>query len=51
MSDYENRLTKAYAAQTYEELDLLRSDLIGSSVNSQRGGATKRRRRCCCWPS
>jgi hypothetical protein len=41
MSDYENRLTRAYAAKTYEELDQLRSDLLGSSVNSQRGGATK----------
>jgi hypothetical protein len=41
MSDYEDRLTKAYAAQTYDELDKLRSDLLGSSVNSQRGGATK----------
>ena len=41
MSDYEDRLTKAYAAKTYDELDQLRSDLIGSSVNSQRGGATK----------
>ena len=41
MSEYEDRLTKAYAAKTYDELDQLRSDLIGSSVNSQRGGATK----------
>src|ERR1700742_4578513 len=41
MSDYEDRLTKAYAAQTYEELDRLRSDLLGSSVSPQRGGATK----------
>jgi hypothetical protein len=41
MSDYEDRLTRAYAAKTYDELDQLRSDLIGSSVNSQRGGATK----------
>jgi hypothetical protein len=30
MSDYEDRLTRAYAAKTYEELDRLRSDLIGS---------------------
>ena len=41
MSDYEDRLTKAYAAQTYEELDRLRSDLIGSSVSPQRGGAAQ----------
>jgi hypothetical protein len=41
MKDYEDRLTRAYAAKTYDELDQLRSDLLGSSVNSQRGGATK----------
>ena len=41
MSDYENRLTRAYAAKTYDELDQLRSDLLGSSVNPQRGGDTK----------
>jgi hypothetical protein len=41
MNDYEDRLTRAYAAKTYDELDQLRSDLLGSSVNSQRGGATK----------
>jgi hypothetical protein len=39
MSDYEDRLAKAYAAQTYDELDRLRSDLLGSSVSPQRGGA------------
>ncbi len=37
MSDYEDRLTKAYAAQTYDELDQLRSDLLGSSVSSRTG--------------
>jgi len=41
LSEYEQRLAKAYAAQTYEELDQLRSDLLGSSVSAQRGGATK----------
>jgi hypothetical protein len=41
MSDYEDRLTRAYAAQTYDELDRLRSDLLGSSVSPQRGGACK----------
>jgi uncharacterized protein DUF1707 len=41
MSDYEDRLTKAYAAKTYDELDRLRSDLLGSSVSPQRGGAIK----------
>ncbi len=39
MSDYEDRLTRAYAARTYDELDRLRSDLLGSSVSPQRGGA------------
>jgi Domain of unknown function (DUF1707) len=41
MSDYEDRLTRAYAAQTYAELDSLRSDLIGSSVGSRGSGAGK----------
>ena len=41
MSDYEDRLTRAYAARTYEELDSLRSDLIGSSVGPRGGGAAK----------
>jgi len=41
MSEYEDRLTRAYAAKTYDELDQLHSDLLGSSVNTQRGGATQ----------
>src|ERR1700744_2420589 len=41
MGEYEDRLTKAYAATTYDELDQLRSDLLGSSVNPQRGGDCK----------
>jgi hypothetical protein len=41
MSDYEDRLTRAYAARTYAELDSLRSDLIGSSVGSPGSGAGK----------
>jgi hypothetical protein len=41
MSDYEDRLARAYAAQTYDELDRLRSDLLGSSVSPQRGGECK----------
>ncbi|OHV06333.1 DUF1707 SHOCT-like domain-containing protein [Mycobacterium talmoniae] len=41
MSEYEDRLTKAYAAQTYDELDELRADLPGSSVCPLRGGAYK----------
>jgi Domain of unknown function (DUF1707) len=38
MKDYEDRLTRAYAATTYEELDQLRADLPGSVVNPRRGG-------------
>ncbi len=39
LKDYEERLTKAYAATTYEELDELRADLQGcSTVNPRRGG-------------
>lgn len=41
MSDYEDRLTKAYAAQTYDELDRLRSDLPGYPVSMRRGGTCK----------
>ena len=41
MSDYEDRLTRAYAAKTYDELDRLRSDLLGSSVSPRRGGDCK----------
>jgi Domain of unknown function (DUF1707) len=37
LNDYEDRLTKAYAATTYDELDQLRADLPGSPVN-RRGG-------------
>ena len=41
MGEYEERLTKAYAAQTYDELDRLRADLPGSSVSPRRGGDVK----------
>jgi hypothetical protein len=41
MSEYEDRLTRAYAAKTYDELDRLRSDLLGSSVSPRHGGAPK----------
>ncbi len=41
MSDYEDRLTKAYAATTYDELDRLRADLLGSTLNPRRGGVCK----------
>jgi hypothetical protein len=39
LKDYEERLTKAYAATTYDELDQLRADLQGcSTINPRRGG-------------
>ena len=41
IGEYEDRLTKAYAAQTYDELDRLRADLPGSSVSPHRGGECK----------
>ena len=38
LNEYEDRLTRAYAATTYQELDRLRADLVGSAVNARRGG-------------
>jgi len=38
MNEYEDRLTRAYAATTYQELDRLRADLLGSTVAARRGG-------------
>ncbi|AKN16267.1 DUF1707 SHOCT-like domain-containing protein [Mycobacterium haemophilum] len=38
LKDYEDRLTRAYAATTYQELEQLRADLPGSQVNARRGG-------------
>jgi hypothetical protein len=38
LKDYEDRLTRAYAATTYEELDRLRADLPGAPINTRRGG-------------
>src|ERR1700742_213770 len=38
LKDYEDRLTRAYAAKTYEELDELRADLPGAAINPRRGG-------------
>lgn len=38
LKDYEDRLTKAYAATTYAELDQLRDDLPGAPINPRRGG-------------
>ncbi|GFG74845.1 DUF1707 SHOCT-like domain-containing protein [Mycobacterium botniense] len=41
LSEYEDRLTKAYAATTYEELDRLQADLPGVTVSPRRGGVCK----------
>lgn len=38
LSEYEDRLSRAYAATTYQELDRLRADLPDSPVNPRRGG-------------
>ncbi|MBW0018289.1 MAG: DUF1707 domain-containing protein [Mycobacterium sp.] len=38
LNEYEERLTKAYTATTYQELDQLRADLAVSPVNPRRGG-------------
>jgi len=37
LEDYEDRLTKAYAATTYQELDQLRADLPGTPISPRRG--------------
>jgi Domain of unknown function (DUF1707) len=37
MTEYENRLTKAYAAKTYDELDRLSADLPGAMTAGKRG--------------
>jgi hypothetical protein len=37
MSEYEDRLAKVYAAQTFEELDRLSSDLPGATTARRRG--------------
>jgi len=40
LNDYEDRLTKAYAATTYQELDQLREDLPDAPISPRRGGKT-----------
>ncbi|HTX95165.1 MAG TPA: DUF1707 domain-containing protein [Mycobacterium sp.] len=37
LEDYEDRLTRAYAATTYQELDQLRADLPGTPISPRRG--------------
>src|SRR6185503_12663304 len=39
MSEYEDRLTRAYAAQTYDELDRISADLPGAVTRARSGGA------------
>jgi len=46
LEEYEARLTKAYAAQTFDELDRLAADLPG--IAAARSGPPRRR---CCWRS
>jgi hypothetical protein len=38
MSEYEDRLTKAYGAETYEELNTLSADLPGAATSERRSG-------------
>src|ERR1700743_1830786 len=38
LKDYEDRLARAYAATTYDELDELRADLPGTPISPRRGG-------------
>jgi hypothetical protein len=41
MSEYEDRLTKVYSAETYAELDRLRSDLPGASMPPRHPGVCR----------
>ncbi|WP_094293080.1 DUF1707 SHOCT-like domain-containing protein [Mycobacterium neumannii] len=38
LNEYEDRLTRAYAAQTYDELDRLSADLPGAITRGRSGG-------------
>ena len=38
MTEYEQRLSKAYGAKTYDELDRLSADLPGAMTTGRRGG-------------
>ncbi len=38
LKDYEDRLARAYAANTYRELDELRADLPDAAISPRRGG-------------
>ncbi|MGV0852061.1 DUF1707 SHOCT-like domain-containing protein [Mycolicibacterium phlei] len=41
LDEYEERLTKAYAAQTYEELEKLSADLPGAITRGRSGGTLR----------
>jgi hypothetical protein len=41
MSEYEDRLSRVYAAKTYDELDKLSSDLPGASTQPRRRGVCR----------
>jgi hypothetical protein len=41
MSEYEDRLSRVYAAKTYDELDKLSSDLPGASTGPRRRGVCR----------
>jgi hypothetical protein len=41
MSEYEDRLSRVYAAKTYDELDKLSSDLPGASTRPRRRGVCR----------
>ena len=43
MSEYEDRLTKAYAAKTYDELDRMSADLPGAVTRARSGGPCQAR--------
>ncbi|EUA01594.1 hypothetical protein I547_3307 [Mycobacterium kansasii 824] len=50
LNEYEDRLTRAYAATTYRELDQLRADLPGASVSPVAAATATRHRPPCCSP-
>lgn len=49
LTDYEDRLARAYAATTYQELDRLRADLPGAAIARAGVANAIRRRPRCCW--
>ena len=51
LREYEERLNRAYAAQTYDELDRLSADLPGASRGAAAADPSGPHRRRCCWRS